>query len=302
MLDMIVIGGGPAGLTAALYGARAGRQVLVLEKESLGGQIAISPRVENFPAVSAVSGVEFADRLVEQVLAMGAELEFDEAVAIEPLGASYRVKAASGAEWESKTVILATGAKARRLGLPHEEQLIGWGVSYCAVCDGAFYQDKVVAVNGGGDSALQEALFLSDICAKVYLIHRRDTFRGEMTLVRALQQKSNVEFILRSQISALHGEKTLTGIMVTDDQGNHKSLELDGLFVAIGHEPENALFTSLVPMDDAGYANIDEACTVGVSGIFVAGDCRHKSVRQLTTAVGDGAAAATAACQYLDLN
>lgn len=300
MYDMIIVGGGPAGLTAALYALRAGKTALIIEKNAFGGQITWSPKVENFPTIESISGTELADRLMEQTMNQGAEMELDEVTAIELDGDVKRVKTEFGGEFEAKTVIIATGARPRMLGVEREAELVGSGVCFCAVCDGAFYKGRPVAVNGGGNSALQDAMLLSDTCSRVYLVHRRDSFRGEAKLVEALREKENVEFVLNSSITALHGETELTGITVTDNMGNERKIAVDGLFVAIGHAPDNGIFAELIDLDAGGYADSGEDCMTKTPGVFVAGDCRKKSVRQLTTAAADGSAAALAACSYID--
>lgn len=300
MYDIIIIGGGPAGLTAALYALRAGKSVLVIEKSTFGGQITWSPKVENFPTIPSISGAELGDRLTSQVLEQGAELELDEVVSVELDGDTKRVKTDFGGTFEAKALIIAAGARPRTLGIPGEDALMGAGVCFCAVCDGAFYKDRPVAVNGGGNSALQDAMLLSDTCSKVYLIHRRDTFRGEARLVEALRARENVEFVLNSSITALIGQDELSGLTVTNDNGESREISVDGLFVAIGHAPDNGVFSELVDLDKGGYADSDESCTTKTPGVFVAGDCRKKSVRQLTTAAADGSCAALAACRYVD--
>ena len=300
MYDIIIIGGGPAGLTAALYALRAGKSVLVIEKSTFGGQITWSPKVENFPTIPSISGAELGDRLTSQVLEQGAELELDEVVSVELDGDTKRVKTDFGGTFEAKALIIAAGARPRTLGIPGEDALMGAGVCFCAVCDGAFYKDRPVAVNGGGNSALQDAMLLSDTCSKVYLIHRRDTFRGEARLVEALRARENVEFVLNSSITALIGQDELSGLVVTNDKGESREISVDGLFVAIGHAPDNGVFSELVDLDKGGYADSDESCTTKTPGVFVAGDCRKKSVRQLTTAAADGSCAALAACRYVD--
>ena len=300
MYDIIIIGGGPAGLTAALYALRAGKSVLVTEKSTFGGQITWSPKVENFPTIPSISGAELGDRLTSQVLEQGAELELDEVVSVELDGDIKRVKTDFGGTFEAKALIIAAGARPRTLGIPGEDALMGAGVCFCAVCDGAFYKDRPVAVNGGGNSALQDAMLLSDTCSKVYLIHRRDTFRGEARLVEALRTRENVEFVLNSSITALIGQDELSGLIVTNDKGESREISVDGLFVAIGHAPDNGVFSELIDLDKGGYADSDESCTTKTPGVFVAGDCRKKSVRQLTTAAADGSCAALAACRYVD--
>ena len=300
MYDIIIVGGGPAGLTAALYALRAGKTALIIEKSAFGGQITWSPKVENFPTIESISGTELADRLMEQAMNQGAEMEFDEVTEIVLDGDVKRVKTEFGGEFEAKAIIIATGAKPRMLGIEREAELVGLGVCFCAVCDGAFYKNHPVAVNGGGNSALQDAMLLSDTCSRVYLIHRREAFRGEAKLVEALKAKDNVEFVLNSSITALHGEAELCGITVTDNAGTQREIAVDGLFVAIGHAPDNGIFAHLMELDEGGYAASGEDCRTKTAGVFVAGDCRRKSVRQLTTAAADGSSAALAACNYID--
>lgn len=299
MYDMIIIGGGPAGLTAATYGRRAGKSVLVIEKNAFGGQITWSPKVENFPGFLSISGTELGDRLLEQAMEQGAEVELEEVSSLSLGNGVKTVRCLSGAAFQAKAVIVATGARPRPLGLPGEEELVGSGVCFCAVCDGAFYKDQDVAVAGGGNSALQDALLLSDKCSKVYLIHRRDSFRGEARLVEALRQRSNVEFMLSTRITGLLGSDQLTGL-VLESGGNSRELDVSGLFVAVGHAPELSAFSAFMELDSHGYAVSGEECLTPTPGFFVAGDCRSKAVRQLTTAVADGTAAALAACAWLD--
>ena len=296
--DIIIIGGGPAGLTAATYARRAGKSVLVLEKDAFGGQINWSPRVENFPSHISLSGVELGDMLLAQAMEQGAEVELEEVCGVTAEGEIKRVSTLSGAEFEGKSLIIATGAKPRMLGLPRENELVGSGVCFCAVCDGAFYKDMPVAVSGGGNSALQDAVLLSEKCSKVYLIHRRDSFRGEARLVEQLREKANVEFVLNASVEELLGENELSGIVV-NEAGQRRVIDVAGLFVAIGHRPDNAAFAHLMELDGAGYALSGEDCLTRSAGVFVAGDCRKKGVHQLTTAVADGAVAALAACSWL---
>lgn len=298
MHDILIIGGGPAGLTAATYACRAGKSVLVIEKNAFGGQITWSPKVENFPGFVSVSGTELGDKLLEQAMAQGAEVELEEAKEIRREGDGFTVLCDSGMRFEGKTLILATGAKPRMLGVEREEELVGSGVCYCAVCDGAFYAGRPVAVCGGGNSALQDALLLSESCSKVYLIHRRGSFRGEQKLVEALEQRENVEFVMNAAVTALQGGEELSGL-VLEQEAVRREIAVDGLFVAIGHQPDNGAFSEFLTLDGAGYADSGEDCLTETPGLFVAGDCRKKSVRQLTTAAADGAVAALAAVQYL---
>ena len=299
LYDLIIIGGGPAGLTAAVYARRAGKSVLVLEKAALGGQITWSPKVENYPSVVSISGGELGDRMAEQAMAQGADIELEEVVGIEDCSDIRRVKCDFGASYEGRAIVLAAGAKPRMLGVEREEEFVGAGVGYCAVCDGAFFKGLPVAVNGGGNSALQDAMLLSETSSRVYLIHRRDGFRGEEKLVEALRAKDNVEFVLNASVIRLLGEDELKGVVVSQN-GVKRELSVDGLFVAIGHEPDIAAFSAYLTLDERGYASSGESCVTKTPWLFVAGDCRAKKVRQLTTAVADGAVAALAACAWLD--
>lgn len=300
MYDVIIIGGGPAGLTAALYACRANKSVLVIEKGSFGGQITFSPRVENIPGFIDITGNEFAEKLVEQVLAQNAEVECAEVLKITTDGENKTVLT-DGGEFTSKAVIIATGAKHRLLGIEHEDEFIGEGISFCAVCDGAFYEDKTVAVIGGGNSALQEAILLSDLAKKVYVIQNLDYFTGEEKLVNQLRSKENVEIILGTIVESIIGRDEFEGVVIKNTSSEETSeLKLDGMFVAIGLVPQNEIFANLIDLDDRGYAFSDEKCKTSVDGIFVAGDCRTKNVRQVTTAAADGAVSALAACEYID--
>ncbi len=298
MTDILVVGAGPAGLTAALYACRAGKTVLVLEKETFGGQITHSPKVENYPGIAQMSGTLFADKLLEQTLAQGAEVEMETVTAVRREGEAFAVET-EGETYYAKAVILATGSHHRQLGLPKEDELVGEGVSYCAVCDGAFYQGKRVAVIGGGNTALQEAVLLSETCAHVTLVQNLPVFTGEEKLLEILRGRDNVSFITSTVVRALLGENALEGI-VLDTDGKESTLAVDGIFVAIGQVPENEPFRALVPLNEYGYFDVDERCVTKTTGVFVAGDCRSKTVRQITTATADGAAAAIAACRYLD--
>ena len=300
MYDMIVIGAGPAGLTAALYALRADKSVLILEKETFGGQITYSPKVENYPGILQMSGNEFAERLIEQVLSHGAQIELEEVVGIEAEG-DTRLVHTDANTYVAKTVVIAAGSKHRQLGLPNENQLIGEGVSYCAVCDGAFYNGKTVAVIGGGNTALQEAVLLSEYCQKVYVVQNLPMLTGEGRLIAALQEKKNVEICLNRVVEALVGETSLQKVIVKDPQSDVlEDLVVDGIFVAIGQVPENEPFAKAVTLDERGYVVSDESCRTEDPAVFVAGDCRTKAVRQITTATGDGAVAALAACRYID--
>lgn len=299
MYDIIIIGGGPAGLTAALYALRANKSVLVIEKATFGGQITFSPKVENIPGFLEVTGNEFAEKLTEQVLEQGAEVEMTEVLEIID-GETKTVRTEDG-DFVGKAVVVATGAKHRLLGLENEENLIGEGISFCAVCDGAFYQDKTVAVIGGGNSALQEAILLSELCKKVYVVQNLDYFTGEEKLVQQLQTKQNVQTILGTTVKEIVGETQLEAIVLSDEKsGTTTRLDIDGMFVAIGLIPQNEIVAKLVKLNDYGYVDADESCLTDAKGIFVAGDCRSKRIRQVATAASDGAVAALAACDYIE--
>lgn len=300
MVDIIVIGGGPAGLTAALYAARAGKTVQVIEREATGGQIALSPLVENYPAIPAMAGADFAFQLTEQVEKLGVEIIYGEATAVEPVLVGFAVTV-DGEAKAARAVVLATGAAHRHLGLEGEEDLVGMGVSYCAVCDGAFFSGRDVAVVGGGDTALQDALFLANSCHHVTLIHRRDEFRGEQRLVEQVEKRENISILYSHIVEELRSENgELSAIVVKDlKSGESKTLALAGLFAAVGQAPQSAPFAQLVATQ-GGYYDAGEDCCSNAEGVFVAGDGRVKTVRQLTTAVGDGAVAGLAACKYVD--
>ena len=297
MYDIVVIGAGPAGMTAALYAARADRDVLLLEKESFGGQVVFSPKIENYPGFLQMSGNDFADKLIEQVLEQGVTVELDEATMIRD-GKTKTVVCASGAEYECGAVIIATGSKHRMLGLEGEESFVGNGISFCAVCDGAFYQGQSVAVIGGGNSALQEAVLLSDLCKKVTIVQNLDYLTGEGKLISLLAARDNVEYIYGATVERLLGSDELTGLIL-DQKGTKIRLDVDGAFVAIGQIPVNEAFSGVAELDARGYVAAGEDCLTKTPGVFVAGDCRTKSIRQITTACGDGAVAAMTACRYL---
>lgn len=298
MYDIIIIGGGPAGLTAALYACRANKKTLVIEKETFGGQITFSPKVENIPGFISLTGNEFAEKLVEQVLEQGADVESCEALEIRD--GDVKTVVTDDGEYQGKAVVIATGAKHRMLGIDGEERFVGEGISFCAVCDGAFYKDKTVAVVGGGNSALQEAILLADTAKKVYVVQNLDFFTGEKKLVDQLERLDNIEIILGVTVDSFVGDNELDGVVIKNSAGETQTLEIDGLFVAIGLIPQNDAFKNVVTLDSRGYAEVDESCEAETNGIFVAGDCRTKKIRQVTTAAADGAIAALAACDYVD--
>lgn len=301
MYDIIVVGGGPAGMTAALYGLRNGKTVLVIEKAGFGGQITFSPRVENIPGFSIVSGNEFADRFMEQILAQGAEVELEEVCEVIDGGEVKTVKTKEGSSFEGRSVIIAAGVKHRMLGLEGEDELVGEGISFCAVCDGDFYKNKIVCVAGGGNSAFVEAVLLADKCAKVIMLQDLPDFTADRKLQEDLFRHDNVEIHCSTKIlSLITDEGTLAGVEILNkESGEEKIIGCDGLFVAIGLIPENEPYRALADLNDYGYFESGEDCTTKTPGIFVAGDCRSKRVRQVTTACADGAQAALAACNYL---
>lgn len=302
MYDTIIVGGGPAGLTAAVYALRAGKTVLVIEKNGFGGQIAFSPKVENIPGIQQISGSEFAEKLTEQALALGTEVELETVTAVQKTDKGFAVVTEEGNTFESRTVILAVGVKHRLLGLDGETDLIGNGLSFCAVCDGAFYAGQDTAMIGGGNSALQEALLLSEVCRKVTVVQNLADFTGEKALSQALLAKDNVEVLFSTLVEGYLSENgTLTGLAVRNTEtGETREVPVSGAFLAVGLVPENAAFAALVPTDARGYFAVGEDCLTATPGVFVAGDCRQKAIRQVVTASADGAVAAMAACRYVD--
>ena len=302
MTDIIIVGGGPGGLTAAIYALRAGKTVLVIEKNSFGGQIAFSPKVDNIPGTIEISGAVFAEQLTEQAMNLGADVELENVVRVEKNDDIFRVYTEEGSTFEGRSVILALGVKHRTLGLPGEEDLIGKGISFCAVCDGAFYSGQEVAMVGGGNSALQEALLLSEVCKKVTVVQNLPDFTGEKKLSEALLARDNVEVHFSTVVSAYRTEKgKFSGLDLKKDSGETLSISCDGAFLAVGLEPQNGPFADLAVLNAWGYFDSAEDCITKTPGLFVAGDCRSKRIRQVVTASADGAIAAMAACNYLDM-
>lgn len=301
MYDIVIVGAGPAGLTAAIYASRARKSVVVIEKESFGGQIILSPGVENYPGVvGSISGADLASNLLDKAMEFGTVSEFDKVVSVEKTDSGFVCHGEYG-DYEGRALILATGAHHKKLGVEGEERLTGRGVSYCAVCDGAFFKGKTTCVIGGGSTALADALLLSELCEKVYLIHRRDEFRGEAHVVERLREKENVEFILSSSPTEFIGEDSLSAVRIKNVvSGEETVINCNGAFVAVGQAPDMEIFKELIELNDGGYAQSGESCLTVTPGVFVAGDCREKSIRQLTTAVSDGTVAALAACDYVD--
>lgn len=299
MYDIIIVGAGPAGLTAAIYARRAGKTVLVLEKDTFGGQVTFSPKLENYPGFQEISGNELAQRMLEQALSLGADIDMDTVTGIRA-GDVKTVVGESGS-YEAKSVIIAAGARHRRLHLPNEEALIGNGISFCAVCDGAFYQGQHVAVIGGGNTALQEIALLSDVCSRVTVVQNLAALTGEEKMIRSLAAKTNIDYLYQTIVTGYEGENALTALRLLNTETSETSrLVVDGAFLAIGTAPDNGAFADVAELDGAGYIVAGESGETKTPGVFVAGDCRTKAYRQVATAISDGAAAALNACRYLD--
>ena len=299
MHDIIVVGGGPAGLTAALYALRAGKRVLVIEKNGFGGQMTFSPKIENYPGYNSISGSELADKMVDQVLEQGADVAVEEVKYINANQIGTKTVITDAAHYECSAVILATGAKHRLLGVPNETKFVGDGISFCAVCDGAFYEGKNVIVVGGGNSALQEALLLAETSKSVTVVQNLEGFTGEKRLADLLTQKANVTVRFGCTVKEFVGEDTLCGMVIVNENGEEETLITDGVFIAIGLAPENEAFSEIVTLE-GGYICAENDMSTRTEGIFTAGDCRVKTVRQIATAVSDGAVAALSACEYID--
>lgn len=299
MYDVIIVGAGTAGLSSAIYVLRLGKRVLLLERNYYGGQIINATEIENYPAIRRISGYDFAKALYEQVIALGADIEYERVVSIEN-GRYEKTVITEKNSYKCRSVIIASGLKKRKLGIENEERFTGKGISYCAVCDGAFYKGKTVAVAGGGNTALMDALLLSDYCSRVYIIHRRKEFRGEKLLAEKLSRRENILYMLNCTITALNGSERLESVSVTsNDSRIQNNIELSGLFVAVGQIPDNESFSGLLELDENGYI-ISDNCSTSAEGIFSAGDCRRKDIRQLATAVSDGAVAGIKACEYIN--
>ncbi len=299
MHDIIIIGAGPAGLTAAIYARRSGKSVLVLERDTFGGQITFSPKLENFPGFTSISGNDLAQRMLEQALELGADVEMDTVTGIE--NGSVKTVVGELGRYEGRAVIIAAGARHRRLHLPREEEMIGSGLSFCAVCDGAFYQGGHVAVIGGGNTALQEIALLSETCRRVTVVQNLPFLTGEQKMIDLLSRRQNIDYHFSTLCVGYEGEDHLTALRLRNTEtGAETTLPVDGAFLAIGTEPENLAYAALAPLDAAGYIKAAEDCLTPTPGVFAAGDCRTKAYRQVATAVADGAAAALNACRYLD--
>ncbi|MEG0250475.1 MAG: thioredoxin-disulfide reductase [Peptostreptococcus sp.] len=297
--DIVIIGGGPAGMTAGIYGGRAELKTLILEKNFHGGQMVSTNEIENYPALPDTNGVELSNTMLEHAKKFGATIDYKGVDSIEVLDDGVKKIIAGGEEILAKTIILSMGSTSRKLGLPNEEKLTGRGVGYCAICDGGFYRNKVVAVNGGGDTAVEDAIYLSRIASKVYLVHRRDELRANKTLQSRLFE-SGVEVVWNSTIKEIVGDDKIEAIVTVDKTDNsERKIELDGLFVAIGGIPTSGLVKGLVDMAPNGYIITNEDCATNVPGIYAVGDIRQKSLRQIITAAADGAIAVHAAEKYL---
>ena len=301
--DIVIVGAGVAGMTAAIYAKRAGKSVMVLDAKTYGGQIIQTFDVANWPGDVSVSGVDLSQKIYHQMNNLGAEFEYAEVVDVIDTDKNgdnekFLVKT-DDEEYACGAIIIATGTTVREMGVEGENKYVGRGISYCATCDGAFYKDKPVIVVGGGNTALYDALYLSDIVSKVYLVHRREEFRGDKILVDKLRMRGNVEFVLPYSPVEIVGEKRVSGLVVRSADGNEKTIEADGIFVAVGRIPATEAFRKLVKLDEAGYVVAGEDCKTSHDGVFVAGDVRTKQVRQLVTAAGDGAVAAEEAVRYL---
>ena len=295
MYDLIIVGAGPSGLTAALYALRANKKVLVLEAKTYGGQIINANLIENYPGILSITGYDYATNLYNQVKNLNGEIKFETVIRIE----EDKTVITNNNKYTAKSIILATGAKNRKLNIEGETEFIGKGISYCATCDGNFYKDKVVAVVGGGNTALEDAIYLTDIASKVYLIHRRDEFKGESKYLEQLKNKDNIEFILNSNVVKLNGNANLESIDIKNNEGQLKTIDVSGLFIAVGQEPNNQVFANIIDLDKYGYIISKDGVHTNIDKIYVAGDARVKDLRQLTTAVSDGALAATTAIKEM---
>lgn len=300
MYDVLIAGAGTAGMTAGIYVQRAGKKALVLDEKGYGGQIVNTATVENYPGFVNISGTEFTERIHEQAVELGVDFKVEKVKNVEKKDGVF-VVSTGDSQYEVKSVIIATGVKNRELGIPGEEKFKGSGVSFCATCDGNFFKGRDIAIIGGGNTALEDAEVMSGIANKVYLVHRRDEFRGDKLTVKRLSVKDNVEFVLNSKPVEITGGFAVDGLKVENtEDGSPKTLKVDGVFVAVGQTPDNKAFEGLVKLDSAGYVEAGEDCLTSAEGIFVAGDCRTKKVRQLTTAASDGSVAAAGAVEYIN--
>lgn len=298
MYDIIIIGAGPAGLTAGIYAKQANKKVLILEKEIYGGQILKANSIKNYPGFSEISGYEFANKLYTQVKELDIEIKTEEVLKVNLNDKEKEIITNKG-NYLSKSIIIASGGQGKKLNLPNEDNLLGKGLSYCATCDGAFFKNKIVAVYGGGNSAISSTIYLSNICKKVYLIYRQKDFRVENSEIENLKNKENIELLFNTKIIELIGKEQLSSVKLIEDNTEY-NLDVDGLFIEIGYVPVSDMCKNIIDTDEKGYIIADETCKTNVEGIFVAGDIRIKEIRQLTTACSDGTVAAINACKYIN--
>ncbi len=298
--DLIIIGSGPAGITAAIYASRAQKSVLIIEKETIGGNITHSPKIENYPGYPSISGMDLAEKLVNQVMDMNVSIEFENVIEVIHHENTFTLKC-EATTFEGKSILIATGSKHKTLKLENEEKLVGHGLSYCAVCDGPFYVNKDVCVIGGGNSALQEAILLASYCHHVTIIQNLSFLTGEKALIQQIENTPNINVIYNQNVIALNGQTSLDSITLMNlNTKEISTFETEGVFVAIGQEANNEIFKELCQFDDHGFICTNELCQCNIKGVFAAGDCRQKKIRQIVTASSDGAIAALQAIQYLD--
>ena len=296
MYDIIIVGCGPAGMTAAIYAKRAGKKVLILEAGAYGGQIAKAAIVENYPGIETTTGFDLATKMYEQVKKLDAEIKFE---MVKKITKDKKVITDKGT-YSAKAIILATGTENRRLNLPNEVEFIGKGISYCASCDGNFFKGRDVAVVGGGNTALEDTDYLADICNKVYLIHRKESFSGDDSLIDEVRLDDNVEVIMNSQVVSINGKDNLDSITIKNNDDSERKIDISGLFIAVGRQPRNEFFADLIELDEKGYIKAHDEVYTNIEGIYVAGDAREKPLKQLTTAVSDGSLAATIAIREME--
>lgn len=299
MFDLNIIGAGPAGLTAAIYAARAGLSVNVCEENVYGGQCIMIEKLENYPGFKTISGVDFSSNLYAQTEKFGVKFAFGKVIEVDLKGKKKTVTLDDGYVLESKTVVIANGLKRRKLGCMGEDKLTGKGVSYCATCDGMFFKSKRVIIVGGGNTALQDALYLSNICSEVIMVVRKPYFRGQKFLVNAVQNKNNIKIEFESVVKEIQGSESVTGVVLEYKNGNSKNIDIDGVFIAIGYKPDVDIYKDQIKTDDNGYFLSDENCETNIPGVYVAGDCRKKFLRQIVTATADGAIAGSRAAEYI---
>ena len=297
MYDVIIIGAGPAGLTSAIYAKRSNKDVLVLEANTYGGQIITTDKIDNYPATPHISGYDFATNLYNQVIELGAEVKFEKAIDV--IDGDIKKVVTDKNTYEAKSVIIAIGVRNRNLNVPGEKEFEGKGVSYCATCDGMFYKNKIVAVVGAGNTAFEEALYLSNLCKKVYVIHRNEKFKASPSMTRKVKATNNIEFVLNSNVVSINGKDKVTDIDLLDNDNNKLNIKVSAVFIAIGQIPENGNLTRNFNVDKNGYIKSDKNLKTNIDGIYVAGDIRPKTLRQLVTATSDGALAAVNAIKSI---